>query len=479
MKKRLAILEKKLNNIGINHKKVIGCVVALICMMAILFLFYYYRVKPASETESAYQPDFSQDVQEASPLLLKNNVLEQTYVGTRNEISGFGVIFGTYGRINDCYIYVDFLEDGKLLQHYKVDASKLQDCAMQKFQLKNKIDDGKGKLYCIRISSDAETEDNAISVITTTNDFYDGGRSYWNGEENLKDIYFEISGTSEFLKILYWVFAFIMLIGTVTLGLLQIFEKKVKAEHIFLVLGITMGVFFTMFFPPYSAPDEQKHIATAYANAGKLLGWDTIDEDGNVYVRKTDADVTFRKNVSKFTYNCLYDDLHRPIEKDSVKYNYTSLGVPITSHFPQTLGVALGWIVGLNGVCTLYLGKIFALIFYLIMVYFAIRFMPWGKMVMTVIALLPISLELAGSFSYDSVLNALSFFFIGYVMHLIYEKKSVNWKNILCLMIISAVMAPSKVIYVLLCGMVFLFQKKNIEIKKYIGSVRQLYQRLG
>lgn len=456
-----------------NQRKVIVYGVSLFCMIAVIFLFFVYRVKPASEAESAYQPEYRQDEQMASPLLLKGNVIEQTYEGTRDEISSFGVIFGTYGRTNNCHVYVDFLENEEVIQSYDLEASALQDCAMQKFPLEKTIIDGKGKIYRIRITSDAEAEDNAVSVITTTNDFFSGGKCYWNGEEETKDIYFEINGTTNYLKTVYMLFAFFMVAGAIALALLCFSKRYVRTEHIFLVLGITMGLFFTIFFPPYSAPDEQRHIATAYANAGRILGWDTLDEDGTIYVRKTDADVGFRTNVSKFTYNCLYDDLHRPVEMDLVKYDHAPLGVPITSHLPQTLGVMVGWLFGLSGIYTLYLGKLFALIFYLTMVYLGIRFMPWGKMVLAVIALLPISLELAGSFSYDSVLNALSFFFIGYIMYLIYEKKSINWKNILGLVIISAIMAPTKIVYIFLCGIVFLIPKDKYKNKNiyWISSV--------
>ena len=95
---------------------------------------------------------------------------------------------------------------------------------------------------------------------------------------------------------------------------------------------------------------------------------------------------------------------------------------------------------------TLYLGKITALLFYLLCVFWAVRFMPWGKMVMAVIALFPMSLEIAASYSYDCTVNALSFLFIGYTMYLIYEKERVTWKDYAFLTVVGMWMAPCKLV---------------------------------
>ena len=120
------------------------------------------------------------------------------------------------------------------------------------------------------------------------------------------------------------------------------------------------------------------------------------------------------------------------------------------------VGIAIGWLFHANGMITLYLGKITALLFYLLCVFWAVRFMPWGKMVMAVIALFPMSLEIASSYSYDCTVNALSFLFIGYTMYLIYEKERVTWKDYAFLTVVGMWMAPCKLVYIFVCGIIFL-----------------------
>ena len=48
---------------------------------------------------------------------------------------------------------------------------------------------------------------------------------------------------------------------------------------------------YIVLFPPNTAPDEHSHIATAYYDANKILFRNSVDEEGYVLVRKTDAQI--------------------------------------------------------------------------------------------------------------------------------------------------------------------------------------------
>lgn len=79
--------------------------------------------------------------------------------------------------------------------------------------------------------------------------------------------------------------------------------------------------------------------------------------------------------------------------------------------------------------------------------------MPFGKAAMIIMSLLPMTLETAGSYSYDVVVNGLSYVFIAYVFWLAYEKKKSTFKDWSILLGIIMLMAPIKVVYVLIAGM--------------------------
>ena len=222
-----------------------------------------------------------------------------------------------------------------------------------------------------------------------------------------------------------------------------------------------------IFFPPNTAPDENAHIATAYSNADRIMGREAEDGQGRVSVRASDLNIPVMTDVSRKTFNMVYEKWQEPVNDQAVSYIRGRLGTPIVAHLPQTIGVVLGWLTGQGAVQTLYLGKGMGLLFYIFCVYWAIRFIPWGKMSLMLIALFPMSLELAGSFSYDCLVNALCFLFIGYTMHLIYKKEIVTWKDILFLAAIAGIMAPCKIAYIFVCGICFLIPKKKFRKKQY------------
>lgn len=430
-------------------------------VVLLLMLFFKFRVKPAAEMETSYLPGYTQNEMVASETIIRGVQVKQTFIGTREEVASFDVMFGTYGRQNESHIFVEFWEEDQLIQKYTLDAASLTDCQMQRFDLKNPVVDGKGKEFSILISSDAENSDHAVSLITTEQDLFSEGCFYWNGECQDKDIYFSVNGTSGFLVSLYYLFCIIVVFGVVLLSFFYL-KKELTPEKIFLILGITMGTFFAIYFPPFTAPDEQSHIATAYADANRILLRDPVDSNGYVYVRQEDADVEIRYDVSQMTFQKLYDDFYMERNEKIVSYSLQPLNVPVVAHLPQALGIAFSWIIGIGAIPTLYMGKIFGLLFYLFLVYWAIHFMPWGKMILTVIALLPISLELAGSYSYDCMVNAISFLFIGYTMHLIYHKPKLKWTDFGILALLAAILAPCKVAYIFICGIVYLIPKEKV-----------------
>ena len=65
-----------------------------------------------------------------------------------------------------------------------------------------------------------------------------------------------------------------------------------------------------------------------------------------------------------------------------------------------------------------------------------------------VVALMPTTLQMAVSFSYDSTVLALCFLYTGVLLYLTLEAKSVTWHHIVLLALLFAWAAPAKLVYV-------------------------------
>lgn len=439
-----------------------GLLLMVMCLS--LLAFYFFMVRPASFEEISYQPNYPQEASAKESQVQNGQEWVQTIKGSRNEITSLDVMFGAGKSVS---VNVEFLEkeSGQLLESWKLEVPEAEESHYQHFVFEYPINNAMGKEYEIKVQAEGDSEE-VFSLPYTEKDYYGNGYLTAGNEKMDGDLFFRLNAASGFMRKLFMGFAAWAVLGGAVLAFLVI-RRKCRTENLFLVLGLTWGMFFVVFFPPNTAPDENAHIATAYSNADRIMGREAEDEQGRVYVRASDINIPVMTEVSRSTFNMVYEKWQEPVNDQMVPYIRGRLGTPLVAHLPQTVGIVLGWLTGQGAVQTLYLGKFMGLLFYLFCVYWAIRFIPWGKMSLMLIALFPMSLELAGSFSYDSLVNALCFLFIGYTMHLIYKKELVTWKDILFLAVVAGIMAPCKIAYIFVCGICFLIPKKKFRKKQY------------
>lgn len=436
-------------------------------MIIILMMFYYYRVKQQANQEHASRVVSASEEQIENCAKFSNEeVMEQTIRADKNHISSFNLMFRkTSDEEMDNPIRVEFLnkQTGEVIKRWEIDSKDIHEYEYQYFSFDQPVYNTYDKYYVIRVTTD---DLGVISPAVTNYDAYEGGIKTNSIVDNNADMVYVLQESNRFLKIIYAFFACIVLMGTLVFSILIVSGNR-KVEIYFLILGLTWGCLFTFLFPPNTAPDEHAHIATAYADANKLLFRNVADENGMVIVRESDAEIDNINQVSLASWAYYFDKLTIEPSKKNVTYDRGTLsGIPFVAHLPQALGIALGWLLDMNAVATLYLGKLFGLIFYLVCGYIAIKLIPWGKMVMLIIALFPMSLELAGSFSYDCTVNAICFLIISYIMKLIYEKEQVTWRDYVFLAVLSAWMAPCKIAYVFVCGLVFAIPGNKTANKK-------------
>ena len=469
--------------------KIAWLILVMLGNICILKLYYSFCLRPVYSTNMAfYSIEASEEQIVASDLFANKSIMEQGITVTRNNFTGFQLMFRRKeGGISQPVVRVELLEskEGQIIENWDVDVSKVVEYLFQEFELKEPLENSMGREYVIKVySNDMEH----IAPAVTNYNSYEEGSLFVDGEAKTGSLVFSLNSSTGFIKELYAVFCVVILCGVLMLWILCQRGHR-KEENYFLVLGIVCGMFFMIFFPPNTTPDEQAHEATVYAKANSILGYEVLDDDGNAIVRESDASIINMNKISLNTIGYVYDALGETTNENKTSFTRGPLNVSVTAHFPQTLGVVAGWLLHANGMVTLYLGKVFALIFYLVCCYFAIKWIPWGKMVLMIIALLPMNLELAGSFSYDCTVNAICFLFTAYVMKLIYEKKRADWKDYAFLAILAVWMAPCKVVYVFLCGLIFAVPRpeKKILQKDLLGKLfvfaagiaAVLIQRLG
>lgn len=268
---------------------------------------------------------------------------------------------------------------------------------------------------------------------------------------------------------------FLGISGLIVLGMgiiIIMLIRGVNLEKVFAGSALIFGIIYMFVIPPYAVPDEQAHFITAYNNSSELLGEEKRDDnlvvlhepeilcDSLGYYPTKERYIEYMNGLMGKVYN----NNNEPV------IGGKALDMPKISYLPQTVGITIARILDLNGIQLFYMGRLVALITYTAIVYWAIKLMPFAKMLLIIVALLPMSMQQAMSYSYDMLVNAISFLIVAYFLYLIYEKEKVEKNDIIIISLCVAILAPIKVVYIVIVGLGILipYQKFGTKLKKWI-----------
>lgn len=448
--------------------------IVIIALMLILHAALIYDQKISDkdqEPKDVFQ--VNGDINSIIGEIEKDRDIVQTITGVEMPISSVKLVFGTYERENNNILNISFenKDTNEVIEKWQVKASEIVNNEDFRLDFEHAIDLEASSTYLIRISTPDGEAGNSVTAYKTSRDIYRDGRLFLGGEEQRGDLKFSLCyGTKTFMKGLYlFVFAGLFVLLAL-LGYLCFF-KKCKIERIFAVTALMLGILYMVVLPPFSAPDEPSHAYTSYYYSNKMMFQQGTDEKGQILVRKGDQ-LLNRGNIytTEYVYGVVWDhffEMNTENGTEAVADAFV-LGAPVLTYIPQAIGITLARILHFGCVPLFFMGRLFALLFYILCGYFAIKKIPFGKMVVFFVALLPISIEVAASFSYDSVINGCAFLFIGYTLYLAFDKEKVQIKDWILLALLMAVLAPSKIVYVFLGLLCILIPKaKAVSKKKY------------
>lgn len=284
-----------------------------------------------------------------------------------------------------------------------------------------------------------------------------------------------LSGTKDngFIINLFVVLCFMLLVLLTILWIGVNKKNRFSIEKSFVLSMFFIGLAYLIALPAFSVPDELTHYATSYRISNEILG---IEDDGAYALcRSSDSATEITHITTLATYRYINDTLLDG-EEQSSEMSHTPekvmTKVSVFSHLPQAVGISAARLFHMSYAGLLYTGQLFSLITYIVLTYFAIKIIPFGKNVLFAISGLPMVLHEATSFSYDAFIYGMSFLLISYLMKLIYEVKEIRWQNCVILFIISIILAPCKMIYSFITLLVVLVSDKKFVNK----TVARLYK---
>ncbi len=498
MKKTFDFFKKPINNIPLwRHVCIMLC---LALFLIVLFFWAGYTFLP--DVTTTYRRAIVNDTYSTitQPIGENSEIVQKTIaVGP---IHGVLMNVTTYNRIAHGTVHVKFYnEAGDLLSENTTEMDTLLDNTFHHFLFDQPIYLDEIQTCSISITTTPDTPQDIIGLHRsdgrpedylptshldtryTMNEIY-----YADGHYDLYQDGNKVDGVIALQYATHYVGTFIIDVYSFFAAFLTVlalavyvlcFIFKTAIHRLFIVCALGLGIVFMFLIPPLAAPDEYSHIATAYHYSNILLG--TAEEDTNnlIAVRDIDASLVLNQYRYESTDIFAWQNIYENFFASELSEGTALIPASNLRIFPPlllipSLGLSLGRLLGLGTMGVLILGRFANLLFYTLGLSFCIKRMPFAKPIIFCIGLLPMCLQLAASFSYDTFAIVLCFIFISQCLYYAFDKTKIGIREILILAVIAALLSPAKYAYITLLPFVFI-----IPISKFLQKKSGVYGRLS
>ncbi len=250
--------------------------------------------------------------------------------------------------------------------------------------------------------------------------------------------------------------------------------------HFFLITALFFGIIYVFIVPPFQVPDEASHFfRTCHIAEGNLMGTKTKDN-------RLGGNLNESLQIVHFPFKELRHDQKKRIKLSSItdllsvhEENHPSLFVdfPNTSYYsptayiPQVFTAVISKLFVKRPIILFYLIRLFSYLFWVVLIYSAIKAFPIHQWTITFLVLLPSSIFVHASLSADIITDALSVLLVAHILRFIFIEDVIpSFKGTLGLFFITSIILLNKVVYFPLIGLCIL-----IPISKF----KNLAQKIG
>ena len=257
--------------------------------------------------------------------------------------------------------------------------------------------------------------------------------------------------------------------------------KKYEIENKFLIIALLFGFISILLIPPFQSPDELSHYQRAYSVSQGQLYYSIKDGGKGLYI---DDELT--KYISKFdrisgsisekhSYSDLYLDQEMPKLPTAKSHEFFStVETSFIAYIPSAIGILVSKVfrhvvfhTSTTYSYSLYFARMFDLFLFIGLMYFAIKKTPVLKKTLVTVGLLPMSIMLSSSCSYDGLIIGSSSLLFAHIMSLIYKPKELfNYKYMILFIIIGFMLFFIKYIYILLLLLLLFVPDNKFKSKK-------------
>lgn len=457
-----------------KHKKIWGIVIGLCVLIYGIFIFF----ADISNNQIYYINKDSTDVLDIFPQKEIVQMIEMD--DTVEEIQfRFATYTNTYSNSQE-KIYINIENDNDYFVQKEIDISQLTDNEFVTINLQNNPLKA-GETYQIMIGR-AGIFDRQTHVAIYYNQQVDNASLYLDGENISGSLTVGIRYSFADIYIYYGI-VLLFMVAFLIVTYLTLYIKHICIEKNFIIYATMLGILFMFIIPPFTNFDDVTHYASNYKYANIILNDGIVEESdeeltnmgygktGNVLkMREGDLPISYVGNyeTSSPTVQSYKAIIHNLFSTDHSKADtlveYANAGLPYQS-IPIWSGMVIARIIGLGQIPMIMLCRILSLVVYIIIMYFAIRIIPFGKLIVFIIALLPMSLSLVVSFSYDTFYIEIATLLIALTLKMAYSSSMISAKQIIGVFILIALLVPHKLVYTPLALLPIIIPKEKLAVK--------------
>lgn len=228
-----------------------------------------------------------------------------------------------------------------------------------------------------------------------------------------------------------------------------------KPENIFLIMSIPLCILFLFLVPVFQVPDEGNHYVRAY---GIVHGYFLTPSGGQIPIPEN----LFPFSQHSYTPYILFKNFSMQIDGSSaVLYDNTNMALysPVSYVF-QALGIFLGELLTKNTYVMVILGRLANAAGCTAIIYYAVKYIPYGKGILMFLALTPMALQERASLSVDAVTFAMALAVLAYCLYFRTERKQISGRQLGLLYVMLLMVASCKIVYFVAAGLVLLIPRE-------------------
>lgn len=285
-----------------------------------------------------------------------------------------------------------------------------------------------------------------------------------------------------------WRMLFVCICTFLILSLVYCWIKKIviPLEIIFLCISMSIGLLGIGALPTHKVGcDEEIHFGRAYFWGETIMGEDKIEYPAGIeYMRVVSTSnwpYLLPKSEEEYKEENAYRNIVNDYDKENSEIEWIEsengyeFELSTVAYIFQWLMIKFGMLLGVPFSVVYRMGRMGNLILYSLVVFVAIRHLTRGKRILFVLALMPVNMLTAMTYSYDAWVNAFAFLGASYLIEEWFGKnRKVSYKNFAIIIIAFVLSSLPKAVYIPLIALFLFIPKDKFNTKKEMYVMKSI-----